>query len=266
MEILIYVYFFLVGITLGSFFNVVGLRISEGKSIVKPRSSCPNCGHELGWLELIPLFSYLFLRGKCKNCKSKISIKYFLFELLTGLLFVYAYWMTGLNTQFIVALTFISLFIIITVSDLAYMLIEDKVVVFFLILILIERIFIPLPADFITFGLPHYVETLLGGAIGFGMLFMIAYGGSKVFKKEVMGGGDIKLYGIIGLVLGTKLTVFSLFFASVLGTIIGYTLIFMKALKKDTPVPFGPYIALSCLITYFYGTDIINWYLGLFKM
>lgn len=266
MEYLIYVYLFLIGITFGSFYNVVGLRISEGISIVKPRSKCPKCEHELGWLELIPLFSYILLRGKCKNCKSKISIQYFLIELLTGLLFILAYFMLGFTLELIVALTFISLSIIISVSDLAYMLIEDKVVIFFLVLILIERIFISLPKDFSTFSLPLYVESLIGGVTGFVVLFLISYLGSKYYKKEVMGGGDVKLYGIIGLVLGFKLTLFSLFLASFLGAFLGYILIFTKIIKRDTPVPFGPFIAVGSLITYFYGIDIINWYAGLFSM
>lgn len=264
MEGFIYLYIFFIGACLGSFYNVVGLRISQDKSIVRPRSSCPNCGHELSFWELIPVLNYFLLVGKCRECKSRISTKYLIFEILTGLLFIYSYYMFGFNLELIVALTFISLFIIISVSDLEYMLIEDVVVLFFLVLILIERYFITIPLTFNTFGLNPLLESLIGGAFGFGLLYWIAFIGKKIYNKEVMGGGDIKLYGIIGIVLGLKLTFISLFLASILGSIIGLILIKLKIVKPSTPIPFGPFIAVSSLISYFYGYELINWYLNLF--
>ncbi len=264
MEILIYIYIFIIGICLGSFYNVVGFRISEGKSIISPRSACPKCGHVLSWWELIPIFSYIFLVGKCRECKSQISTKYLFFEIVTGLLFVFSYYMFGFNGEFFVSILFVSLFVIISVSDLEYMLIEDKVIGFFLIVFVLLRIFIPIPPEFSTFGFNSYVESIIGGVFGFGLLFLIGYIGQKVYKQEVMGGGDIKLYGIIGLILGLKLTFFSLIFASLLGTIIGYVLIGLKIIKKDKPIPFGPFIGLGSLCVYYYGIDIINWYFNLF--
>lgn len=265
MEILYYLFFFIIGIVLGSFYNVVGIRVSLEQSIVKPGSHCPNCKHELSWYENIPLISYLALRGRCKSCKEQISPIYFSFELITGLLFMFGYYYFGLNKELIVALTFISLFVIITVSDLKYMLIEDIVLLIFLVIILVERLFIPMPLKFMTVNSPYF-ETLLGGIVGFSLLFLIAYIGEKILKKEVMGGGDIKLYGIIGLVLGIKLTLLSLFIAAFLGSFIGVLLIRFKIIKKDTPIPFGPFIALGSLITYFYGVELLNWYTGLFSL
>jgi leader peptidase (prepilin peptidase) / N-methyltransferase len=266
MSSIIYTYLFLLGITLGSFYNVVGLRISDGMSIVKPGSRCPKCGHELKWYELIPLFSYLFLRGKCKECGVKIGIRYFLVELVTGLLFVYAYMILGFDWELLVALTLISLFVIITVSDLAYMLIEHVVILFFLVVVLIERYFIMMPLEFTTFNLHPYLETLIGGLSGFGVLFLIMYLGGKYYNKEVMGGGDVNLYGIIGLVLGFKLTFLSLFLAAIIASVLGLVLIQLKIIKRETPIPFGPFIALGSLVAYFYGSDLLNWYAGLFSM
>ncbi len=264
MEALIYVYIFIIGACLGSFYNLVGLRISKGQSIIHPRSFCPNCGHKLSWLELIPIFSYLFLVGKCRWCKSHISTKYLFFELSTALLFMFSYYKVGFKWELLICLLFISLLIIITVSDLEYMLIENKVIFFFLILFIILRYFIKLPEVFSTFEIHCYLESLIGGAIGFTLLFLIAFIGQKVYKREVMGGGDIKLYGIIGLILGLKMTLLSLFFASIIGSVIGLLLTVFKVFAKDKPIPFGPFIGLGCLVSYFYGYEIINWYFNLF--
>ncbi len=264
MEIMIYIYIFIVGACFGSFFNVVGLRISDGKSIIRPRSSCPKCGHELSWWELIPIVSYFILGGKCRKCKSHISTKYVLFEILTALLFIFSFYMFGFSGEFIISLLFVSLFIIISVSDLEYMLIEDKVLIFFLIALVIGRIIVKLPGDFSTFGVNSYFESLIGGLFGFGLLYWIAFIGQKVYNQEVMGGGDIKLYGIIGLVLGLKMTLVTLFFASILGTVIGLSLSVLKIIKKENPIPFGPFIGLGSLLTYFYGPNIFHWYFSLF--
>lgn len=263
MEYLIYIYLFILGALLGSFYNVVGLRITKGESIIKPRSYCPKCGHVLSWWELIPIFSYIFLVGKCHKCKAHISTKYPFFELITALLFIFSYYKLGFSLELLVCLVFVSLLIIISISDLEYMIIEDKVIIFFLLLILILRIFIKIPHEFSTFNINSILESLIGGIFGFGLLFIIAFIGQKVYKQEVMGGGDIKLYGIIGLILGLKMTLISLFFASIIGTILGILLINLKVLNKEKMIPFGPFIAIGSLVTYFYGYEIINWYLNL---
>lgn len=264
MQYFIYLYIFILGACLGSFYNVVGLRITKGESIIKPGSYCPKCNHQLSWLEMLPLFSYLFLRAKCRNCKAVISIKYFIFELLTALLFCFSYYHFGFSWELIIALLFVSLLIIISVSDLEYLVIEDKIILFFLVIFLLLRIFIPLPPQFSTFNDNYYLESLIGGLFGFGLLYIIAIIGKKVYKQEVMGGGDIKLYGIIGLILGLKMTALSLLFASILGTVFGVLLISLKVIKKTNPIPFGPFIALGSLLAYFYGYEIITWYFSLF--
>src|SRR5690554_5258763 len=211
MEYLVYIYIFIVGACLGSFYNVVGLRISNEQSIIKPRSHCPNCGHVLRFWELIPIFSYMFLVGKCHKCKSHISTKYIIFELITALMFMFSYYKLGFSWELLVCSLFVSLLIIISISDLEYMIIENKVIIFFLLILLLLRIFIKLPSEFSTFNTNFLLESLFGGIFGFSVLYLIAYIGQKVYKQDVMGGGDIKLYGIIGLVLGLKMTFISLF-------------------------------------------------------
>lgn len=227
----------------------MGLRVPEGKSIVTPRSACPNCHQTLSWKELIPVFSFLYQKGKCKNCGAAISKIYPIMELLTGLLFAFAFYHIGFHWELLATLTLISLLHIITVSDLAYMIIPDKVLLFFVFIFIIERIFIPIS--------PWY-DPILGAVVGFGLLFLIA-----VVSKGGMGGGDIKLFGVIGIVLGLTNTLLTFFFAALLGSVIGMIGLLAKKVKRKNPIPFGPFIAAGALLAYFYGHDLLNWYLSL---
>ena len=165
MEIAYTVLFFIYGIVLGSFFNVVGLRVPKKESIVKPPSHCPKCKRRLTVVDLIPVFSYLFLRGKCHSCGTKISPIYVMTEFVTGMLFAFSYWYIGFSFELIVAILFVSLLMIIIVSDIAYMLIPDKVLLFFLPLLVVGRILSPLEP---------WWDSLLGAAVGFGILLFIA--------------------------------------------------------------------------------------------
>jgi leader peptidase (prepilin peptidase) / N-methyltransferase len=242
-------YILLVGLFLGSFYNVVGLRIPANQSIVRPRSACPNCKHTLGPLELIPVLSYLFQRGKCRVCQTRISPLYPIMELLTGMLFVAAPFLLGWTHELWVAWTLISLLVIITISDLAYMLIPDKILLFFVGLFLVERILLPLTP---------WWDSLLGAAIGFTLLLIIA-----IVSKGGMGGGDIKLYALIGFVVGTKILLLSFFLATLIGALVGMVGIALKIFERKKPIPFGPFIAVGTLLAYFYGDSIISSYLQL---
>jgi leader peptidase (prepilin peptidase) / N-methyltransferase len=237
------------GLLLGSFYNVVGLRVPEGKSIVAPRSSCPKCGHQLTALELIPVLSYLFQRGKCRQCKIGISPVYPFFEFLTGLLFAAAFLMTGWNFELVIALTLISLFIIITVSDLAYMIIPDKVLLVFAGFFALERIYLPL--------MPWW-DSLIGAAAGFILLLLIAFA-----SKGGMGCGDIKLFALIGFAVGFKLMLLAFFFSTFFGAFFGIIGLLFGLVKKKEPIPFGPFIAIGTLTAYFFGENIVDWYLNL---
>ncbi|MBS4217000.1 prepilin peptidase [Bacillus sp. FJAT-49711] len=231
---------------LGSFFNVVGLRVPLNQSIVKPRSACPRCGHTLKAIELIPVFSYVIQGGKCRLCQSRISPLYPIMELSTAVIFLFAYWKIGWSFELIFVWTLISLFIIIFITDITYMLIPDRILLFFIPLFLIERI--ALPVD-------PWWDSLLGAAIGFTLLLAIA-----VISKGGMGGGDIKLFGVIGFALGSKLVLLSFFAASVLGGIFGIIGMACGLFKKGDSIPFGPYIGLGTLVVYFYHQNIIDWY------
>lgn len=238
---------FLYGIILGSFYNVVGLRVPLKQSIVTPRSACPNCGHQLKPYELIPVISYMLQKGKCRGCQSRISPIYPFFELLTGILFATSPLVIGWSGELVVALTLISMFIIIVVSDIHYMIIPDKILIWFAGIFLLERIFIPLSP---------WWNTLLGAATGFVLLLVIA-----IVSKGGMGFGDVKLYALLGLVLGFKLVLLSFFFSTLLGAVIGGLALLFKIVKRKQPIPFGPFIAAGTLTAYYWGSELIDLYL-----
>ncbi|WP_419393642.1 prepilin peptidase [Cytobacillus praedii] len=240
-------YLLLLGMTLGSFYNVVGLRVPIKQSIVKPRSSCPNCKHQLTAIELIPVLSYIIQGGKCRQCKVRISPIYPMMELITGLLFVSAPLVIGWTSELVVAWTLISLLIIIFVTDITYMLIPDKILAVFAGVFLIERLLIPLSP---------WWDSFLGAAIGFTLLLVIA-----IISKGGMGGGDIKLFALIGFIIGTKAMVLAFFLATLYGAFFGIVGLLMKKVKRGKPIPFGPFIAAGTLTAYYFYDAIIEAYL-----
>jgi len=244
--------FFIIGTIFGSFYNVVGYRLPLKESLMFPSSHCPNCNHKLGATELIPIFSYLFLGGKCKKCKDKISIIYPLFELCSGLLFMLSYLVFGLTLECLLSITFISMILIIIISDFRYMIINDSVLIVFSLFILIEKFFIE--------GISGVGESLINGIIAFGIMLLIKFIGDFIFKKESMGGGDVKLMFVFGLVLGYINSVISIFIASIIGLPISLIL-----LKKNSnhEVPFGPYLGIAAIILLLANIDfdfLINLY------
>jgi leader peptidase (prepilin peptidase)/N-methyltransferase len=237
---------FFYGLLLGSFFNVVGLRVPKGESIVKPRSHCPSCKRTLTAWELIPVVSYVIQSGKCRGCGSRISSLYPLMELATAVLFTISPLLVGWSKELVISWTLISLLIIIIVSDIRYMVIPDKVLLFFAVIFIIERIFIPLHP---------WWDSLVGAIIGFSLLLLIAF-----VSKGGMGGGDIKLFALLGFVLGGKMVLLAFFFSTLYGTIFGLIGMVLGKVRRGEPMPFGPYIAMGTLTVYFFGQMIIGWY------
>ncbi|MEH6905571.1 prepilin peptidase [Neobacillus drentensis] len=238
---------FLYGLIFGSFYNVIGLRLPLKKSIVKPSSACPTCGHQLKPYELIPVISFLIQRGKCRGCQSRISPIYPIFELLTGILFMTAPLVIGWSGELVVALTLISMFMIIIVSDINYMLIPDKILIWFAGIFLLERIIWPLNP---------WWDSPLGAVTGFTLLLIIA-----LVSKGGMGGGDVKLYALLGLVLGFKLVLLSFFLSTLFGAVIGGLALLFKIVKRRQPIPFGPFIAAGTLTAYYWGSELIDLYI-----
>jgi leader peptidase (prepilin peptidase) / N-methyltransferase len=237
---------FLYSLLLGSFFNVVGLRVPVGESIVFPRSHCPRCKRQLTARELIPVVSYVWQGGKCRGCGKRISLLYPFVELSTAILFTISPLLVGWSKELIVCWTLISLLMIILVSDIRYMIIPDKVLLVFAAIFLLERLFIP----FIPWR-----DALVGAAAGFLLLFLIA-----VISKGGIGGGDIKLFALLGFVLGWKTVLLAFFFSTFYGTVIGLIGMALGKVRRREPMPFGPAIVLGSLTAYFFGQDIFEWY------
>ncbi|OKO97134.1 Leader peptidase (Prepilin peptidase) [Geobacillus proteiniphilus] len=241
---------FLYSLLLASFFNVVGLRVPVGESIIRPRSHCPACGRTLSAGELIPVVSYVAQKGRCKGCGGRISPLYPLMELTTAALLTAAPMWIGWGGRLIVAWTLISLLAIIVVSDLRYMLIPDRVLLVFAGLFLMERLVIPF--------LP-WVDMLLGAAVGFSLLWLIA-----VLSNGGMGGGDVKLFAVLGMVLGWKMVLLAFFLATLYGTIIGLIGMALGRVRRGKPMPFAPAIALGSLTALFFGDQLVDAYMDLF--
>ncbi len=240
------IFIFIIGLIFGSFYNVVGLRLPEGESIIKPGSHCSKCNHKLSWYENIPVLSYIFLKGKCKNCKQKISFIYPAIELLTGVLFTASYIIFGLTYEFAIALILSSLVSIIFVSDSKYMIINDSPLIISGILITIIKI--------ISLGLKETIYSILSGLLIFIIVYLLMLLGNFLFKKESLGGGDIKLSFIAGLTLGPILGVFYIILASFLA--FPYAM-YISVKGEEGMLPFGPFLVTSMLLLYF-NSDLAN--------
>lgn len=249
MDLLYLVTFFIFGTVFGSFFNVVGLRVPKKIPFHHDRSYCPTCKEQLRFYELIPVLSYLVQGGKCRHCQAKINIIYPLIELWTGLLFALSYIRLGLQAELLIALFLISLLMIIFVSDLHYMLIPNKVLLFFLPIFIVLRLLHPLE--------PWY-DAIIGAAVGYGLIAVII-----IVSKGGMGAGDMKLFGLLGIILGWKYILLTFFLSALLGAVIGGGLMLMKKVKRGQAIPFGPFIVFAALISYFDGQHILDWYLSL---
>lgn len=245
MTIMEGILFFVFGTIFGSFYNVVGSRLPAGESIVFPGSHCTNCKHELKPIELIPIFSYIFQGGKCKQCHIKLPFSYVLYELLTGVIFLLCYLNFGITLQIIIPLTFLSMLIIVVVSDFEYMIISDEVLIVFGILLIVEVLMLN--------GFSIFLESMLSAIISFVVMYSIKFIGDLSFGQESMGGGDIKLLFFFGLCLGWKNALFSIFLGSAIGFPI--SLIMMKV-NKTNVIPFGPFLALGATIIMLTGFDI----------
>ncbi len=242
-KVLLLILFFIVGTVFGSFCNVVGFRLAKKESIVKPRSHCPKCGHVLGFLELIPVVSYLFLRGKCKKCHEHISLFYPVVELFTGILFMISFYSFGFSYDLLIALALSLLFAIVVVTDLNYYIIPDEVNIFFAIVVIIINIF--------RFGSDFWRYTLYGLAM-FLFMYLLMLLGNLIFKQESLGGGDIKLLFVLGMVMPLIMSFFGIALASFLALPISC---YFYVKNKDKIVPFGPFLVAAFLILFLTKVD-----------
>ncbi len=241
---------FLFGLIFGSFANVVIYRLPKGKSLINPGSACPSCGKHILFYDNIPLVSFILLRGKCRFCKKKISARYFLVEMISGILFFLTYLKFGLCEKFFIYTFFIYCLMIVGFIDIDTFLISDVIV---LPMIVLGLLFSLVPGIHNNLsGISSFLYSLFGVILGAGFLIFLSIFGKLVFKKEAMGGGDVKLLAMIGAFLGWKSVCITIFFASLLGTIISLSLIACRKKTMEDYVPFGPYLGLGALISLFY--------------
>lgn len=230
---------FIIGAIFGSFYGVVGTRLPEERSIVKPGSHCEKCGHVLKWYENIPILSYILLGGLCKKCKEPIGSIYFLMELLSGALFALCYKVFGISPNFFLSVIVASLVIIIFVSDSRYMIINDSPLVVSAILIFLIKWYV--------LGITSALISLISGLVIFGVAYLLRLFGYLAFKQEALGGGDIKLSFIAGMLVGIKLGIVYIVLASFLA--FPYA-IYVTLKNKDNMLPFGPFLVSSLFIVF----------------
>lgn len=257
------------GACIASFLNVVIWRVPRGESIVSPPSHCPKCGASIRWWQNIPILSWLALGGKCANCRAAISPRYILIELLGGVLFLAAFLHMlkfGLPLHFLVVYwIWIALMIVGSFIDFDHQLLPDFVTVGGMALGLVANAY----DSFFFWGKIYWENYLLycvcGLALGFGLLWLIRFLGTKAFKREAMGMGDVFLMGAVGALFGPVAVLFTLMTSAVAGSIVGIGMILLSKAKlgKFVAIPFGPYICLGCLAWMFCGPETVAWYLKL---
>ena len=262
MEILLTIIFALLGLAVGSFLNVCIDRLPQNKSIVLPPSHCEACQHKLSAKDLIPVFSYLRLRGRCRYCHASIPRRVFLVELATAVIFALLYWHYGLSSELGVMVFYACLFIVVFVIDLEHGLILNKAVYPAMVVALLLAL---LPQSWLTREIwltqivkPGIASAALGGAIGFAIFLLIA-----LVSRGGMGWGDVKLAALIGLATGFPLVFAAIIMGAILGGIVAVALLIARRKKRRDPIPFGPFLAVAAMVTLLWGSNILNWYLAL---
>ena len=249
MQTLILIFAGIFGLILGSFFNVCIYRIPQNKSIVWPGSFCPKCGKPLAWFDNIPVFSFLFLLGKCRQCKAPISWQYPLVELLTGFLTVLFVWKLGITAWTFVQLTAVYFLIILSVIDLQLMIIPDR---FSLGLVVLGVAFAWLNPNFSGLWWQRELVSLLGAGVGLFGVLAIALIGTWIFKKEAMGGGDVKLMAGIGAFIGWQGVITTVVMGSFFGLVYALYAMVRHGKKGGDAIPFGPFLSLGALVNFWY--------------
>ena len=250
MENVYLVIFFILGSVMGSFYHVVATRLSNDESIIKPGSHCPRCNYFLKWYDNIPIISYILLKGRCRHCHAKIPNSYWVVELVTGLLFSVCFHSFGWTLDLLVALIFTSSLIIVIVSDIEYMIILDEVLIFSTLIIMLIYVF--------GFGFMETAYHIYSGLGAFLAMYSIKLLGDKAFQKESLGGGDIKLMFLFGIVLDFPMAICTIFLATFIAFPVALVILFSN---KENIIPFGPFLSMAAillLVSKFNFSDILN--------
>ena len=243
----------LLGAVLGSFLNVCIHRLPLRESVLWPGSHCPQCAKAIAWYDNFPILSYLWLRGRCRACRGRISWRYPLVEALNAAGYGLIIWRFGFSASALVYLLLWSSLIVLSFIDLDHMIIPDRIT--------LPGIGLGLVAG--TLLLPRWWDSVVGLLVGGGILYFMAWISPYLFGKEGMGGGDIKLLAMIGAFLGWKPAILTIFFGGLLGAVVGVTLMGVRVITREAYLPFGPFLSLGAVVVILYGQEILTWYEGL---
>jgi leader peptidase (prepilin peptidase) / N-methyltransferase len=250
----LYVLLFAIGGLIGSFLNVCIHRLPRHVSVAWPSSHCPSCKSPIAPYDNVPVLSYLWLRGRCRRCQQRISLRYPAVELGNGIGYLVIVWHFGLTPAALVYAALFSALLVVTGIDLTHQIIPDVITLPGIIIGLVAASTV-LPTGFWN----GVTGTLLGG----GLLWALAWLSPYLFGKEGMGGGDIKLMAMLGAFLGWKTTLLTIMVGAILGSVIGLGLIATKVIRRDDYVPFGPFLAFGAVVSLFFQHEIMTWYMGL---
>ena len=270
LKTILCVFAFGLGASIASFLNVVAWRVPRGESIVRPPSHCPKCNAPIRWWQNIPILSWLALRGKCASCCAPISPRYIVVETIGGLLFLAVAWVFLPSVSEVLFLwIWCSLMLVGSVIDFDHKLLPDFVTVGGMVLgvakaLADSALMLVYGVDRVAAWLMPVAWSLSGLVFGFGLLLFIRTVGTKAFKREAMGMGDVFLMGAVGALFGPVAVLFTLIVSSVLGSVAGLSLVALAKTKfgRFLEIPYGPYICGACLVWMFFGPEIVNWYLS----
>jgi len=243
---------FFIGLIFGSFANVCIVRLPKDETIFFGRSNCPKCKKKISWHDNIPLFSFIFLGGKCRQCNKKISVNYFIIELITGIFFVITFLYTNNYFDFVLINLILILFLIIFFIDLKHFIIPD-ILNFSLIFLGLLKNFIPTKNLNFNYDIE---QSIIGGVVGYLTIWIIIFLYKKLKNLDAMGFGDAKLMAAIGTFFGLKSIPLILFFSSITALLIVLPSLINKTRNLKAEIPFGPYILISAVFYYFYGDKI----------
>jgi leader peptidase (prepilin peptidase) / N-methyltransferase len=252
MEALLYIFIGLIGLAIGSFTNVLIYRLPRHKPLVLSRSACPHCNEILRWYHNVPLLSFVWLRGRCGFCSKPISWRYPLVEALSAALYLLFLWQFGLSMDFLTFCFLATVLLAIFFIDLDHQIIPDSLTYPGMVVGLVVAL---LPGGI------GIVAALVGLLVGGGALYLIAILGDLLFKKESMGGGDIKMAAMLGAFLGWQKVLFIFLSSAVIGLVVSVGIMFVSArLREERIIPFGPFLALAAMLAMLYGDQIIRYY------
>lgn len=253
---LVEVWIFFAGLIVGSFLNVCIHRLPRDESVVRPGSHCPHCQQVIRWFDNIPLLSFILLRGRCRSCRARIPVRYFLVELASGLFWIVRWKANGLSFLFLAEVIFFSLLLIVTMTDFETGLIPDEVSFSGLGLGLAASfLYPPLQGDLSP--LPSLGKGVLGALVGGGIIYGTGVLGNMIFRKESMGGGDVKLMAMAGSFLGWQKIIFTFFTAPFFALPFA---LYSHWVKKQETIPYGPFLALAAGLQFFYGDFLVAYF------